>query len=133
MLLFLQVISYVAVGLVAMAIGSLIAHRNMTPPFGRYLRRHFGRIDPSSLVVTQREFPSRVRVDLQQALDEYLLRWATIHETIGVSTDDSPMFGMSLSALLTHNQRAGAAPLQFDEIDIGEELPAPARAMPYGC
>ncbi len=121
---YLQVISYGVVGVVALVAGGLIARRRSAPALARYLRRHFGRINPSSLAVTQREFPSRVRVDLQQTLDAFLAVRATVRETLGVSTDDSPMFGMSLSALLTHNLTAGAVPLQYDEIDIGEDSPA---------
>jgi cell division protease FtsH len=121
--LFFRVLGYCVVGLVAMATGSVIARRNSSPPLARYLRRHFGRIKPSSLAVTQREFPARMRVDLQHALDEFLAQHATIQETLGISMED-PYAGINLSTLLTHNKSAGVLPLQFDEIDIGELAPA---------
>ncbi|MGD9720954.1 MAG: AAA family ATPase [Pirellulales bacterium] len=121
--LHLILVAVVLAALVGIGAGAALAHRHSTPKFARYLRRHFGPISVSSLTVTERDFPARVRVDLQQTLDRFLAENARVNEVLGVAMNDSSMFGMSLSALLTYDTTSGAVPLQYDEIGIGEAAP----------
>ena len=82
---------------------------------------HLSPISPSELVSSSRTFPLRVRADLQSAVDELLTERATKtvgfhvpyrHEAIGIS-----------SLLSTGRNAIRIAPLQFEDVDTGDEVP----------
>lgn len=87
------------------------------------LRKHFGKRQANSLVTASRTFPVTARVDLQSALDKLFgTRRQTMllgvhaqynHETVTVSH----LLGNSHYPVMI-------GPLQHEEIDVGETLPA---------
>jgi len=88
------------------------------------LKQHFGDADLHLLVTATREFPVTARLDLQSAVAEVLTgplepkRQLGVHASFNFET-------ITFSHLLVDGQRAVlAAPLQFDEIDHGELVPA---------
>ncbi len=82
---------------------------------------HVSPISPSELVSSSRTFPLCMRADLQLAVDELLTARATKtvgihvayrHEAIGIS-----------SLLSTGRNAVRVAPLQFEDVDTGDEAP----------
>ncbi len=88
------------------------------------LARHFGRVKPEELTVSERLFPFRVRADLQKATESVvadggkLLRFCGVHLT-GFRE------GIDLPALMVRDDRFPpvAATPQYEELDIGDEIP----------
>jgi energy-coupling factor transporter ATP-binding protein EcfA2 len=89
----------------------------------KLLRQHFRGLEPQSLVTTGRAFPLASRVDVQCAVDEFFAGY-----------DKARRFGLHSPA---HGVEIGIAqllqptpfpidigPLQYDDVDIGEALPA---------
>lgn len=88
------------------------------------LQSHFGKSVLHELVTAIREFPATARLDLQFAITEILtgpLEPKSVlgtHAAYGFET-------MTFSHLLVENEHGVVvAPLQFDEIDIGDATPA---------
>lgn len=87
------------------------------------LKKHFTRTSLHDLVTASRTFPVTARVDLQFALEKLL-----------VSQSDVSLFGvhreymhdtLTFANLMGNaNNPAVIAPLQYEEIDIGDALPA---------
>ena len=94
--------------------------KNVTAPSA--LRKHFGDVPLEKLVTAARTFPVTSRVDLQAALDRAFGNQSSI-ELIGVHTQYSHE-----TLTFAHLTRDGdyavlIGPLQYDEVDAGEELP----------
>jgi hypothetical protein len=90
------------------------------------LKRHFRKLPLQDLVTAGRGFPPTARVDLQLALDKMFSELANAR-LIGVHSH----FGQHMHMPLTIAHLLGSqhfpvvvGPLQHDEIDIGETLPA---------
>lgn len=97
------------------------------------LRKHFGRIKPSDLTIAERQFPFRVRADLQRALEQVLAA------EDGAPTDRSRVRVLSFCGVRQEHAFEGidfagmlsdaagtaaiATPPQYEEVDIGEEQP----------
>jgi AAA+ superfamily predicted ATPase len=87
------------------------------------LRRHFGKLAPESLVTATRTFPITARVDLQQALvrifdESYQAKPLGVHAQYTHET-------LTVAHLLHEGSYPVLiGPLQHDEIDVGEILPA---------
>lgn len=86
------------------------------------LRRHFGRLPLESLVTTNRIFPITARVDLQRALDQTFQngksRLLGLHAPYSHET-------LTIAQVLTDGRfPVVLAPIQHDEVDIGEAEPA---------
>ena len=91
----------------------------------KLLQKHFHPYPPHSLVTTGRTFPLASRVDLQLALEEFFAR-----------SDGSQRFGLhsphhgglqavGIAQLLQRTPfPVDIGPLQYDDIDVGEALPA---------
>ncbi len=106
--------------------GGLLAawRRNAKAPHAyRILRWHFGATHLNTLVVTERQFPARIRVDLQRSLDRVIQQRASVEYVTGVKCEDAMMFGISLSDLLVYDTKAITVPLGHEEVDIGESQP----------
>jgi AAA+ superfamily predicted ATPase len=87
------------------------------------LRRHFGKTPLESIVAATRTFPPTSRVDLQSALDqvfspEMKARVIGVHNEYSHETLTVPHLTRD------GDQSALVGPLQHDEIDVGEALPA---------
>ena len=82
---------------------------------------HFGDVAPDSIVKTSRNYPGRVRADLQIAVGD--LFDANAIRSVGIKQD----YGheqLELTALWTSGRNAKAiAPISYEEIDIGEAEP----------
>lgn len=85
------------------------------------LRKAFRPLPLSCLTVTERQFPARIRADLQRALDEYFRNRATVIHLCGVRTEND-MFGVDLSYLLTAGGMVWEIPLQHEEINVGADV-----------
>jgi len=88
------------------------------------LRAHFRDVGAENVVTASRTFPKYMRVDLNAALAAKLEREGVscvgVHRRYGHEM-------LHYAALLDRESRAAIAPLQFDEIDIGE--PDPVRCL----
>ncbi len=84
------------------------------------LRAHFREVGIENVVTASRTFPQYMRVDLNAALARKLDRDNVacfgVHRRYGHET-------LHYAALLDAESRSTIAPLQFDEIDIGEDQP----------
>jgi hypothetical protein len=97
----------------------------------KILRKHFRPYRPGTLVITCRTFPQSSRVDLQLALDEFFARKDGIRhlgldlraEGIGIAELLDASAEHRLQRLIS-GQRLDIAPLQYDDVDVGEAVPA---------
>src|SRR3989440_13045282 len=87
------------------------------------IKDHFGKLAPHELVSSTRVFPATARLDLQAALTETLSgplqprKQVGVHRQYGHET-------LTFSELLVDGEHAPmVAPLQYDEIDVGEAMP----------
>jgi hypothetical protein len=93
------------------------------------VRKHFGKTALESLVTASRTFPPTSRVDLQLAMTRiyekrYGARLVGIHPQYTHET-------LTFSHLLRETDHPVLiAPLQYDEIDVGEQVPA--RCLKHG-
>jgi hypothetical protein len=110
-------------GLLAGVWGAHWRRQAKSPHACRLLRWHFGAAHVNTLVVTQRQFPARIRVDLQRSLDRLIQQQATVRYLSGIKSDEAILFGVSLSDLLTYETKAISVPLGHEEVDIGEAEP----------
>lgn len=94
-----------------------------SPQVFKLLRSHFAPTSLNTVSVTERQFPARVRVDLQRCIDEFFHKETDIKQVCGIRNEDSMMFGMSLSEFLTQETQAVSVPLDHEEVDIGETEP----------
>jgi hypothetical protein len=92
------------------------------------LREHFGHdIDtPDRLSITEREFPFRVRADLQRSVEQMLSTesGADVRRFCGVRKAYA-FQGVDFSDLIVHDERQPvvAVPPQYEEVEIGEIQP----------
>lgn len=87
------------------------------------LQNHFGETPLDQLSITERRFPSRVRADIQRALDD-LEKQITVHHFTGVRKQYDH-HGVNFTDLIVRdrNDPPCAVPPQYEEINVGEELP----------
>lgn len=91
------------------------------------MKQHFADAELHKLVTAAREFPATARLDLQSAVAEVLAGPLEPKRMMGIHAPHS-FETVTFSHLLVDGQGAVlAAPLQFDEIDHGE--PVPARCL----
>jgi cell division protease FtsH len=95
------------------------------------LLKHFGRIDPQDLCISERQFPFRVRADLQQAVDRVIGNGPDVRQFCGVRQQHA-FEGIDFAALMVHNDHFPpvAVPPQYEEVDIGDD--APVRCLKMG-
>jgi len=83
---------------------------------------HFQPARLDQLSVAKRQFSMGVRIDLQRALDEFLASFAT-DDKLGVKGEHD-FFGLEFASLANpRTYSVIAAPLQYEEIDVGGEEP----------
>ncbi|MCC9602166.1 ATP-binding protein [Stieleria sp. JC731] len=86
------------------------------------LKAHFKPLPVKEITITERQFPFRVRADLQKAIDELFGTDSKIVHFFGVRREYSHE-GLSLSECLvesTHNP-AVSVPPEHEELDVGDE------------
>jgi cell division protease FtsH len=88
------------------------------------LMHHFGQISPSDMCIAERQFPTRVRADLQKAVEQIFAGGEGVRLFCGVRQEYGHE-GIEFSSLLLHESHYPpvAVPPQYEEIDIGEENP----------
>jgi hypothetical protein len=88
------------------------------------VRRHFHPIEPEQLVAASRTFPATARVDLQVALEKLLgERYGT--QPLGIHVQHHYETVTIAHVLHTSSHSPVViGPLQHDEVDVGETLPA---------
>ena len=88
----------------------------------RTLGSHFKWIGLPQIVTAARDFPVTSRIDVQAAIEEAIAkrgaaRLLGIHQQLGHET-------LTMAHILTHGPfRVDVAPLQNDEVDVGDEMP----------
>jgi cell division protease FtsH len=87
------------------------------------LMEHFGFLSMDEIIIAERKFPFRVRVDLQRAINSLFTEGTNICNFCGVQKEHC-YEGLNLSALLAEEHYpAVVVPLQYEEVDIGESQP----------
>jgi hypothetical protein len=88
------------------------------------LLRHFGRVKPEDLNIAERQFPYRVRADLQKAADKMMNGNAAVKRFCGVRRPyNHESIDFAALLVLDDHYPPVAVPPQFEEIDIGEDRP----------
>src|ERR1700739_3622492 len=85
------------------------------------LKRHFGKARLHDLVTSSRTFPITARVDTQSALDRLLSRPGV--KLYGVHRQYSHDTLTFANLMQNIHDPAVISPLQYEEVDIGDELP----------
>src|ERR1700761_8439046 len=88
------------------------------------LKTHFGAIPLTSLATSTRQFPVTARLDLQAAIAEMLKGPLEPQKLLGMHASNN-FDSITFSHLLVKDVHRAIliAPLQYDEIDIGEATP----------
>ena len=88
------------------------------------IRSHFDPTPVEDLTITERQFPLRVRADLQKAVDRVIHGDVVVSFFCGVRKTHA-FEGISFSELLLRdrNNPAQSVPPLFEEVDVGEEQP----------
>lgn len=96
----------------------------------KLLRKHFGGGgggDPSRLAIAERQFPFRVRADLQRAVEKVLGGGggAGVVRFVGVASEYMEHTGLDFASLLVETSHTPpvVVPPHYDEVDVGEEQP----------
>lgn len=89
------------------------------------IKAHFYPAQIGDLSISERQFPHRVRADLHKALDDLLSSGTKCYHFCGVRKEYSHL-GLALSECLvpSNSNPVTEVPPLYEEIDIGEELPA---------
>jgi cell division protease FtsH len=87
------------------------------------LRRHLGRVEPQDLSISERQFPFRVRADLQKAMEQ-VIAGREVRRFCGVRKAYDHE-GLDFAGLLTYAEHHPpvAVPPQYEEIDVGDDAP----------
>ncbi len=120
-----SILGYSVAVLVGLAAGGLIVtyarRRTKVGRLARLIEAHFRPAPLSVLTVSERQFPFRVRADLQRALDRLVGNGITLCHFCGVRKEYAHE-SISFATLLGGEEcRATVAPPQYEDIDIGEE------------
>jgi hypothetical protein len=87
------------------------------------LEAHFRPASPDDLTVLERQFPFRVRADLQRAIDRLFTPAATVTLFCGVRKEHA-FEGLTISSLLVDGHSpAVSVPPQYEEVDVGDDQP----------
>lgn len=98
--------------------------RNPSESIQRLLAAHFRPVPTNDVTISQREFPFRVRADLQRAINRLFGDQTQVLHFCGVRNEYSHE-GVSLSDCLISRgcNHAVAIPPEYEEIDIGDDQP----------
>jgi hypothetical protein len=88
------------------------------------LKKHFRKTALHELVTASREFPATIRLDLQAAIGEILTGTLKPDKFLGMHAPYSYDTITFAHLLVDRDNAVLVAPLQYDEIDAGEALPA---------
>jgi tetratricopeptide (TPR) repeat protein len=104
--------------------GAAVAVTERKPQIHALIQAHFDPTPVEDLTITERNFPHRVRADLQRAIDRVFVGQATVSFFCGVRKTHA-FDGISLTELLVRNRHnpSESVPPLYEEINIGEEQP----------
>ena len=90
----------------------------------KLLATHFLPLLTDNITISQRQFPFRVRADLQRAIDRLFTEKTRILHFCGVQREYSHE-GVTLSDCIVESQHnpAVSIPPEYEELDIGEDQP----------
>jgi predicted AAA+ superfamily ATPase len=95
------------------------------PLVSSVLKEHFGNSELHQLVTATREYPATARLDLQVAVADVLSGPLEPKKLLGAHAFHGGFETITFSHLLVEGESAVlVAPLQYDEIDAGEAVPA---------
>jgi cell division protease FtsH len=95
------------------------------------LEQHFRPISLEDLVISERQFPYRVRADLQRAIDRLFMAGTTVRHFCGIRKEYSYFEGLGFAGLLVEgHQPAISVPPEYEDVDVGDEQPI--RCMKNG-
>jgi energy-coupling factor transporter ATP-binding protein EcfA2 len=103
----------------------MLNFKSRTPLVSSALKHHFGTSDLHTLVTSTREFPLTARSDLQNSITEVLCgplkpaRTLGLHSAVQFST-----ITFSRLSSIGRGESVVIAPLQYDEVDVGNRMPA---------
>ena len=88
------------------------------------LRKHFQPVKPDDITIAERQFPYRVRADLQRAVDRLFGKETQVLHFCGVRSEFSHE-GITLSGCIVPSQHypTVSIPPEYEEIDVGEDEP----------
>ena len=94
------------------------------PSVSSLLRRHYHPLKLNDITIAERQFPYRVRADLQRAIDRLFGEQTRILHFCGVRKEFSHE-GITLSGCIVETQHypTVSIPPEYEEIDIGEAEP----------
>ena len=87
------------------------------------LTDHFSEFAPEDIVTTTRVFPIRMRADLQRALDGMLKAIDSPVRAVGLHQQHSYSAIQYPDLLATGQQAVRVGPLQYEEVDVGQDAP----------
>ena len=91
----------------------------------KLLHKHFHGYLPHALVTTGRTFPLASQVDVQVALDDFFSRDGSAQRYGLQAPQHGGMQTVGIAQLLQHTPfPVDVGPLQYDDVDVGEVLPA---------
>ena len=102
----------------------------MNPKVCATLAKHFGQLALHELVTATREFPTTARLDLQAAMAEALTGQLQPQKILGLHAQHAHATVTFAQLLVDNDYAVQVAPLQYDDIDMGDE--APARCLRNG-
>ncbi len=113
-----------AYGFVWRQMAQAAAKKQGPPGISWLLLSHFHPTPADEVTISERQFPFRVRADLQRAIDQLFGEEARILHFCGIRREYSHE-GVSLSDCIVESQNnpAVATPPEYEEINIGEEEP----------
>lgn len=100
-------------------------------PLAWLLQSHFHPVPADDITIAEREFPFRVRADLQRAIDRLFDDKTQVLHFCGVRKEFSHE-GVSLSDCIMESEHypAVSIPPEYEELDIGDD--APVRVLKVG-
>ncbi len=112
-------------GFIVAGIVATISRRNSEKAHAIYylLQRHFRPTPIGELRVASRQFPMRMRADVQRAFDAMFNGDLTVARLLGVKCEHEYYQGIELAHLLTGVQEATQIPVQYEEVNVGETAP----------
>ena len=122
--------------LVGLAIGAVVrvaftqliavfrARTSASGEVAELLRKHFHPVPVDDITISERQFPFRVRADLQRAIDRLFGDSTQIRHFCGVRCEYA-RDGVTLSNCIVANPHSPtvSTPPEYEELDIGEEKP----------
>ncbi len=127
----MQYLGWLFLGIVTGALSVFFARRknawqevSNASTIASLLRNHFAPSDINQLSISKRQFPYRVRADLQKTVDSILATELKVHHFSGVRTEYSHSSATMSDCILdnTHNP-AYAIPPEYEELEVGDEIP----------